>query len=257
MSKKPIPTSSPSVKNPKAAGRQPITIQPQSAARLRDPRHLRNRHLVDRHGGEVSAGRTCVAGRRLRHHLRRRGVAARGAHRRVRRGHLDQPRPAPGPQAAAAPAGDRPAGDKMRESSGGLALVPLSMYFSDGKVKVELGLARGKKEYDKRQTPGRAGRRPGARPVRRATGEGHAGRVGPDHAGPCVGAGGWRPRVNGARCRDHHVHWVGSYDMGVIGLDSGCRVRRSGPRKATMISLTIRRKKSSADNSQREFALAA
>jgi len=45
--------------------------------------------------------------------------------------------------------------------------------------------------------------------------------------------------------------------MGVIGLDSGCRVRRSGPRKATMISLTIRCKTSSADNSQREYALAA
>ena len=30
--------------------------------------------------------------------------------------------------------------------------MPLSLYFSDGRVKVELGLARGKKEYDKRQT---------------------------------------------------------------------------------------------------------
>ena len=39
---------------------------------------------------------------------------------------------------------------KLRES--GLALVPLSLYFLDGKVKVELGLARGKKDYDKRQT---------------------------------------------------------------------------------------------------------
>jgi SsrA-binding protein len=39
---------------------------------------------------------------------------------------------------------------KLKE--GGLALVPLSMYFADGKVKVELALARGKKEYDKRQT---------------------------------------------------------------------------------------------------------
>jgi len=38
---------------------------------------------------------------------------------------------------------------KTRES--GLTLVPLSMYFKDGKVKVELALARGKKSYDKRQ----------------------------------------------------------------------------------------------------------
>ena len=34
----------------------------------------------------------------------------------------------------------------------GITLVPLSLYFSDGRVKVELGVARGKKEYDKRQT---------------------------------------------------------------------------------------------------------
>jgi SsrA-binding protein len=38
---------------------------------------------------------------------------------------------------------------KTRE--GGLTLVPLSMYFSDGKVKVELALARGKKLHDRRQ----------------------------------------------------------------------------------------------------------
>ena len=34
---------------------------------------------------------------------------------------------------------------------GGLSLVPLSMYFKDGKVKFELALARGKRAYDKRQ----------------------------------------------------------------------------------------------------------
>lgn len=33
----------------------------------------------------------------------------------------------------------------------GLTLVPLRLYFKDGHVKVELGLARGKKLYDKRQ----------------------------------------------------------------------------------------------------------
>ena len=38
---------------------------------------------------------------------------------------------------------------KVRES--GLTLVPLSVYFSDGWAKVELGLARGKRAYDKRQ----------------------------------------------------------------------------------------------------------
>jgi SsrA-binding protein len=38
---------------------------------------------------------------------------------------------------------------KTRE--GNQTLVPLSMYFSDGNVKVELALARGKQDYDKRQ----------------------------------------------------------------------------------------------------------
>ncbi|MEC3978959.1 SsrA-binding protein SmpB [Amycolatopsis sp. H20-H5] len=38
---------------------------------------------------------------------------------------------------------------KTKES--GLSLVPLSMYFKDGKVKVEIALAKGKKSYDKRQ----------------------------------------------------------------------------------------------------------
>jgi len=33
---------------------------------------------------------------------------------------------------------------------GGLTLVPLSLYFKDGKAKVELALGKGKKAYDKR-----------------------------------------------------------------------------------------------------------
>ena len=38
---------------------------------------------------------------------------------------------------------------KIRD--GNLTLVPLSMYFLEGKVKVELALARGKQSHDKRQ----------------------------------------------------------------------------------------------------------
>jgi SsrA-binding protein len=38
---------------------------------------------------------------------------------------------------------------KTKES--GLTLVPTALYFSKGKVKVEIALARGKKSYDKRQ----------------------------------------------------------------------------------------------------------
>lgn len=34
----------------------------------------------------------------------------------------------------------------------GLTVVPLKMYFKNGRAKVELGLARGKKLYDKRET---------------------------------------------------------------------------------------------------------
>lgn len=39
--------------------------------------------------------------------------------------------------------------NKLKES--GLTLIPLSMYFSDGKAKVEIAIARGRKNYDKRQ----------------------------------------------------------------------------------------------------------
>jgi len=38
---------------------------------------------------------------------------------------------------------------KLRDD--GVTLVPLSVYFNNGYAKVELGLARGKKSYDKRQ----------------------------------------------------------------------------------------------------------
>ena len=34
----------------------------------------------------------------------------------------------------------------------GFTLIPLSLYFKNGKVKVEVGLCRGKKLYDKRET---------------------------------------------------------------------------------------------------------
>src|SRR5215467_15644091 len=54
---------------------------------------------------------------------------------------------------------------KTKES--GLTLVPLSMYFSDGRVKVELALARGKRSYDKRQD---MARRDADREIRRAVG---------------------------------------------------------------------------------------
>ncbi len=57
--------------------------------------------------------------------------------------------------------------DKLASSVNerGLTLVPLSLYFSDGKVKIELALARGKRTYDKRQD---LAKRDAAREVERA-----------------------------------------------------------------------------------------
>lgn len=40
-------------------------------------------------------------------------------------------------------------GDEVKGS--GLTIVPLSLYFKDGRVKVEIALAQGKREWDKRQ----------------------------------------------------------------------------------------------------------
>jgi len=46
-----------------------------------------------------------------------------------------------------------------------LALVPLAMYFKDGRAKVELGVGRGRKQYDKRQV---VAKRDAARDVERS-----------------------------------------------------------------------------------------
>ncbi|MFI8089943.1 SsrA-binding protein SmpB [Streptomyces sp. NPDC086080] len=44
--------------------------------------------------------------------------------------------------------------DKLQSKSQetGHTIVPLALYFKDGRAKVEIALAKGKKEYDKRQT---------------------------------------------------------------------------------------------------------
>ncbi|AMW10809.1 MULTISPECIES: SsrA-binding protein SmpB [Streptomyces] len=43
--------------------------------------------------------------------------------------------------------------DKLESKTGetGHTIVPLALYFKDGRAKVEIALAKGKKEYDKRQ----------------------------------------------------------------------------------------------------------
>ncbi len=60
---------------------------------------------------------------------------------------------------------------KTKES--GLTLVPLSLYFKDGKAKVEIALARGKRSYDKRQT---LAARDAQREIQRAAGRRAKGR---------------------------------------------------------------------------------
>jgi len=41
---------------------------------------------------------------------------------------------------------------ERRVNEKGLTIVPLALYFKDGRAKVEIALARGKKSYDKRHT---------------------------------------------------------------------------------------------------------
>ncbi len=59
--------------------------------------------------------------------------------------------------------------DKLaaRVAERGLTIVPLSLYFKDGRAKVEIGLGRGKRSYDKRQD---MARRDADREVARAMG---------------------------------------------------------------------------------------
>ena len=97
---------------------------------------------------EEPRGGPGLDGGRVRQHRRRRGVAARAAHPRVRARQLDNHAPRRSRKLLLHRGEiDRLYG-KIRE--GGLTLVPLSLYFNDGKVKCEIALARGKKDYDKR-----------------------------------------------------------------------------------------------------------
>jgi SsrA-binding protein len=65
--------------------------------------------------------------------------------------------------------------NQLREGNG-LTLVPLSLYFADGWAKVELGLARGLRSYDKRQV---LAERDAKKEIAREMGRRLKGRVGP------------------------------------------------------------------------------
>jgi SsrA-binding protein len=41
---------------------------------------------------------------------------------------------------------------RSKADGAGLALVPVSLYFKHGFIKLEIGLGKGKKQYDKRET---------------------------------------------------------------------------------------------------------
>ena len=57
---------------------------------------------------------------------------------------------------------------KTRVQERGFTLIPLSLYFKDGRAKVELALVRGKRLYDKRQAiRDREGKREAQRSLRR------------------------------------------------------------------------------------------
>ena len=62
----------------------------------------------------------------------------------------------------------------QRTREGGLTLVPLAMYFREGRVKVELALAKGKRSYDKRQD---LAKRDAQREIARAYGRSLKGRA--------------------------------------------------------------------------------
>ena len=104
--------------------------------------------LVGTEVKSLRAGRASLAGR-VRRGRRPRGVAARACTSR------STPR-APGPTTP--PRRKRKlllnraeiAKIERKITDKGYTLVPLQLYFKDGRAKVEIGLARGKKAYDKR-----------------------------------------------------------------------------------------------------------
>jgi len=98
-------------------------------------------------GLEPSCGASVPSGR-LRHCRRRRDLAARAAHRRVRDGHVDKPRAPAQPETVAAQGRDPQADRQTKEA--GSASSRCRCTSRTAKVKVELALAKGKKSYDKR-----------------------------------------------------------------------------------------------------------
>ena len=117
--------------------------------------------------------------------------------------------------------------------------MPLALYFKDGRAKVEIALAKGKKEYDKRQTlREKQDRRETDRAISAArrrqrglslasegTGQRPARR---EYAGTRRALFTYDGAVHPHEGCGHHLENI---NMGMIGFDSGCRSRGSEPRK--------------------------
>ena len=125
--------------------------EPEGSPQLRDPRHDRGRPRAARQRGEVAPRGQGADRRRLRPHRQRRDLAA-PAHTSRRTSTR---------QVALGPRADRKRKLllhsheierlRARVDPEHLSLVPLSIYFKDGRAKVELALAKGRKTHDKRQ----------------------------------------------------------------------------------------------------------
>ena len=104
---------------------------------------------TDRHRGQVPSRERGAARSGLRGDPRRGGVARRRVDRRVRRGNISNHRPERDRKLLLHRREIDSLYGKVREK--GLTLVPTRLYFKDGRVKVEIALARGKERIDKRR----------------------------------------------------------------------------------------------------------
>ena len=137
--------------------------QPPRAARLPAARPVRGGHRADRHRGEGAARRHARRCAGLRGRARRRGLARRPADPRVRR-RATARTTSPTGRASCCCTAARSTGSYGKVREKGLTIVPTRLYFKDGRVKIELALARGKEKRDKRRDDRRARREAADRP---------------------------------------------------------------------------------------------
>ena len=113
-----------------------------------------------------------LAGRRVRGHRRatRRGCTACTSRSTPR---APGPTTPPGASASCCSTATRSTRSSARSTRRASRSCPLPLYFMDGRAKVEIALAKGKKTWDKRHVAGRAAGQPRDRAGRRPPAEGH------------------------------------------------------------------------------------